>query len=188
MTVAATMATASGLNADLTYPKDELGPGDFPWDFLKLHSTLINNKAQDQSGRHNIVRAIPFPDRPEIYPAMTVDLNKLNIAAKLRGVSHADAVFDPVLAHYEPDFVGIIDSLYTYGSSAVHLLDPPSTSIYENRLVALRWHDPDPAREHGRIQWFGFPLYFFQGTQAQETFNRSMDWFREESLPEVLEK
>jgi hypothetical protein len=31
------------------------------------------------------------------------------------------------------------------------------------------------------VQWFGFPLYYFLDDQAQESFNRSMDWFREES-------
>lgn len=184
MTVAATIATASGLNADLVYPKEELGPGDFAWDFLKLHSSRINNdKARDQNGRNNIAKAIPFPGRPETYPEMDVDISKLSLAAQTRGVSHADAVFDPIFAHSEPDFEGIIDSLYTYGSTAVHLMDPPSSSTYENRMVALRWHDPDPDRDHGRVQWFGFPLYFFEDSQAQETFNRSMDWFREEQTP-----
>lgn len=183
MTVAATIATASGQNADLTYPKEELAPGDFAWDFFKLHSSRINNdKAGDQNGRHNIAKAIPFPGRPEIYPEMSVDVDKLNLAARLRGVSHADAVFDPLFAHSEPDFRGTIDSLYTYGSSAVHLLQPASSSTYENRLVAIRWHDPDPNRAHGRIQWFGFPLYFFYDNEAQETFNRSMDWFAQEQL------
>jgi hypothetical protein len=188
MTVAATIATASGLNADLTYPKEDLTDGFFAYDFFKLHSTRINNdKAKDQSGRHNIARAIPYP-RPEdpnyvpIYPEMNVDIDKLNLAARLRGVSHADAVFDPLFAQSEPDFRGTIDSLYTYGSSAVHLLNPPSSSTYENRLVAIRWHDPDPNRAHGRVQWFGFPLYFFYDDDAQETFNRSMDWFEQEQV------
>jgi hypothetical protein len=42
----------------------------------------------------------------------------------------------------------------------------------------MRWHDPDPARTQGRVQWFGFPLYYMKKDQAQETFNRSIDWFR----------
>jgi hypothetical protein len=29
------------------------------------------------------------------------------------------------------------------------------------------------------VQWFGFPLYHMKQAQAQETFNRSIDWFRE---------
>ena len=41
-------------------------------------------------------------------------------------------------------------------------------------------HDPDPDREQGRVMWFGSPLYFFRNAQAQETFNRAIDWFRDE--------
>ena len=31
-----------------------------------------------------------------------------------------------------------------------------------------------------RTMWFGFPMYYFFDEQAQETFNRAIDWFREE--------
>ena len=158
----------SGLNADLVYPKDELAPGDFAWDFLKLHSEKIDNdKMGDSLGRHNIAKAIPFPRQAEIYPEMDIDINKLHDAAQTWGVGHADAVFEPLFAHSEPDFIGVIDSLYVYGSAGVHLQDPPRSSTYENRLTAIRWHDPDPAREHGRVQWFGVPLYFFENARGQ---------------------
>ena len=64
--------------------------------------------------------------------------------------------------------------------TAQDLMEPPRESEFHDKLTALRWHDPDPARDQGRVQWFGFPLYFFEDSQAQETFNRSIDWFREE--------
>ena len=31
--------------------------------------------------------------------------------------------------------------------------------------------------------WFGFPLYYMIGHQAQDTFNRAIDWFKEEERP-----
>jgi hypothetical protein len=188
MTVGAMIADATGTRGDLVYPKGgigarpELQPGDFAWDFLKLHSTKIDNdKSLDENGKNNLVLVRPWPGEPVIYEEMNFDATKMNAVAALRGVSHADAVFDPLFAHSEPDFRGLIDSLYAYGSTGMNLLDPPRGSSYENRLVGLRWHDPDPARQHGRIQWFGFPMYYFLDDQAQDTFNKSMDWFREES-------
>jgi hypothetical protein len=54
-------------------------------------------------------------------------------------------------------------------------------SAFHNRLNALRWHDPDPEALHGRVQWFGFDLYYMKDAEAQETFNRSLNWFREEA-------
>jgi hypothetical protein len=85
-----------------------------------------------------------------------------------------------MFAHSEPGFRGLIDSLYAYGSTGLNLLDPPRSSSYENKLVGLRWHDPDPARQHGRIQWFGFPMYYLMDSDVQETFDRSLDWFQQE--------
>src|SRR5258705_13378633 len=95
------------------------------------------------------------------------------------GFGYSDAVFDPIYAEAEEGFRGDIDSLYAYGTSGVEVLG--KTSSYQGRLCALRWHDPDPAREHGRIQWFGFALYFMRSDQAARTFKKSIDWFREET-------
>ena len=37
--------------------------------------------------------------------------------------------------------------------------------------------------------WFGFPLYFMKNNQAQDTFNKAIDWFREEeTLPPIRPK
>jgi hypothetical protein len=92
-------------------------------------------------------------------------------------VTHCDVIKDPIFAESEPGFRGDIDSLYVYRAYG-NEIEGRSTS-YHNRLNALRWHDPDPQPLHGRIQWFGFPLYFMKNAEAQETFNRSLDWFRD---------
>jgi len=47
----------------------------------------------------------------------------------------------------------------------------------------VRWHDPDPDISQGRVQWFGFPMYFMKGDKPQEVFNKAIDWFREEEAP-----
>jgi len=53
-------------------------------------------------------------------------------------------------------------------------------SPYHGKLCAIRWHDPDPDPEQGRVMWFGFPLYPMKDDQAQEVVNRALDWFCEE--------
>jgi hypothetical protein len=187
MTVGAMIADATGLRGDMVYPKGGIGgkpaleEGDFAYDFMKLHSTKIDNdKSLDTNGKHNLAVVKPWPDKPVIYEQMNFDAAKMNAVQARRGISHADAVFDPLFAHSEPGFRGLIDSLYAYGSTGLNLLDPPRSSSYENKLVGLRWHDPDPARQHGRIQWFGFPMYYLMDSDVQETFDRSLDWFQQE--------
>jgi hypothetical protein len=58
-------------------------------------------------------------------------------------------------------------------------------SRFNKKLCAIRWSDPDADRAHGRTQWFGFALYFMKADHAQETLNRSLDWFREERVGQV---
>jgi len=114
----------------------------------------------------------------DIYDTMSVDVAKLPLLQQaLGGFSHCDAVFDPNYAESEPDFQGDIDTLYAYGAAGPEVQG--KTSFYDRKLCALRWHDSDPKPIHGRVQWFGFELYYFHADQAQKTFNQSLDWFRE---------
>jgi hypothetical protein len=182
MTVGATTPAANEIGADLEYPKTSLRPGNWAWDFLKLHSTkIMNDKGTDD--RNLMHSAWPFPGVRAVYDSMVVDPAKLGPYQRpLLGFAYSDAVFDPIYAESEEGFRGDIDSLYAYGTSGVEVLG--KTSSYQGRLCALRWHDPDPNRLHGRIQWFGFALYFMKNEQAARTFKKSIDWFREESPPE----
>jgi hypothetical protein len=177
LTVAAMVRSANGVNADLEYPKVDLRPGDFAWDYLKLQSTRIDSDKGNRQ-QHTLVRVHPSPGHPEIYPFMEYAPDKLNIAQK--GIPYCEAIFDPMFMESSPSFRGDVDSLYTYGAAAEIL---GGSSIFQDRLCAIRWHDPDLAREQGRTQWFGFPMYYFQDDQAKETFRRSVDWFREEFRP-----
>lgn len=179
MNIGATVPDVTGLRGDLNYPK-ELAPGDFAWDFLKLHTTKINND-KGAVQRNNLLVVHPFPGNAEIYPEMTVDSAKQSPALAGLGIPFVDAVFDPILVDSEPGFAGTLDSLYAYGATGNEIQG--NSSVYQNRLVAVRWHDQDPGRKQGRIQWFGFPLYYFNDAEAQETLNRSLDWFREETPP-----
>ena len=187
MTVAATTGNYAGTGADLAYPKTELGAGDWAWDFLKLHSRKINNdKGTNNANLFHAARWFPRAmggHMPAIYDTMSVDLDKLNMFQKsYGGFSHADAVFDPNYAETEPDFRGDIDTLYAYGATGPEVQG--KTSQYQNKLCAIRWHDPDPDREHGRLQWFGFAMYFMHTDQARQTFKASLDWLREEAPPQ----
>ena len=177
LNVAATTPSPNLSGADLTYPKTELGPGDWAWDFLKLHSSKINND-KGTNNAHLFHAARWFPGVPAIYDTMSVDVNKLPLLRRaLGGFSHVDAVFDPNLAESEPEFLGDIDTLYAYGAAGPEVQG--KTSPYQNKLCALRWHDRAPEPLHGRLQWFGFELYYMHDDQAQKTFNQSLDWFRE---------
>jgi hypothetical protein len=164
--------------ADFVYPKDvTTQPNSFAFRFMKLASSRIMN-AKGVPTNDNLVGALVFPGKPATYPAMQQDVAKVS-PYKL-SVSHCDAIFGPILAQ-NAGIVGVIDSLYVYQAKV-------TTSTFHNRLVALRWHDPSPAPLHGRVQWFGFPLYYMKQAQAQDTFNRSIDWFRSapEPVPVIL--
>jgi hypothetical protein len=173
LTVPATGWSWSSLNADFVYPKDMTAfPNSFAYHFLKLASTRIMNAKGVPVG-DNLVGVKPFPGRSEIYPQMDQDLGK--VSSYRASVSHCDAIFDPI-DMAAAGLAGVLDSLYVYQAKN-------ATSPYQNKLNAVRWYDPDPAREHGRTQWFGFPLYYMKKDQAQVTFNRAIDWFREETRP-----
>jgi hypothetical protein len=173
LTVAAMGHSASGIGADLNYPKDlTVAPNSFAYHFMKLASTRIMNAKGVPVG-DNLVGVKPFPGRSETYPQMDQDSNKIDLIKA--SVSHCDAIFDPIYLQ-DAGLAGVLDSLYVYQAKS-------ATSSYQNKLNAVRWHDPDPAREHGRTQWFGFPLYYMKKDQAQVTFNRAVDWFRQEVRP-----
>ena len=183
MNIAATTPDPNLAGADLTYPKTELGPGDWAWDFLKLHSSKINNdKGTNNANLFHAARWFLAPGggfMPAIYDTMSVDITKLPLLRRaLGGFSHCDAVFDPNYAESEPDFAGDIDTLYAYGAAGPEVQG--KTSQYDKRLCALRWHDLDPHPVHGRVQWFGFSLYFMHQDQARQTFKQSLDWLRQD--------
>ncbi len=169
MTVAAMLPSAAA-GADFVYPK-EMAPNTFAWDFIKLFSGRIDN-AKGENSADNLVGVKPFPGKTEIYPALDQDPMKINPFAG--SIPFCDAVFDPMYAQEVTGFKGKLDSLYVYQTAK-------SNRTYHNKLNAVRWHDPDPLPIHGRTQWFGFPIYYMKKDQIQETFNRSIDWFREEN-------
>jgi hypothetical protein len=184
MNVAAMVPSPNDQTGDYVYPKDMTTiPSSFAYRFMKLRTERIqNDKGLDV--RNTLLQVRPyFPDNP-VYGQMDVDTGKMNpLQARVGGVGFTDAFFAGMFLEQDPEFEGDVDSLYVYGAAGPILQN--RSSSYENRLVAIRWHDPDPARRHGRVQWFGFPMYFMKMEQAQETFNRSLDWFREEELPQT---
>jgi hypothetical protein len=108
---------------------------------------------------------------------MDVLVEKLHYPYQV-SVPYVDALFGSMDVENEPGFRGELDILYTYRAYNPEVRDQASS--YHGRPAAVRWHDPDPEPLHGRTQWFGFPLYYMKEGEAQETFNRSLDWFREE--------
>jgi len=180
--LAAMVPSTNGVTVDFSYPKDMTKiPSSFAYRFMKIRSERVNND-KGNDNRNTLLQVRPIDPAQPIYGGMDVDTGKLHpIQALVGGVGFSDAIFGPMFTEQDPEFRGEMDSLYVYGAAGPLKLGLPSA--YENRLVAIRWHDPDVGREQGRIQWFGFPMYFMKMEQAQDTFNRSMDWFREETLP-----
>jgi hypothetical protein len=186
-----TAATISldGNKGDFVYPKDlSTRPANFMYQYMKLHTENLDrslaspNNASDL--KDSFLAAIPAPGSP--YPRMDLDSGKLNPVAKIYGgVLNCEAVFGAIFAESEPGFRGEVDTLYWYGASG-NLLNPDQVrnSRFNNRLCAVRWFDKSADRPHGRTQWFGFPLYYIKNDEAQETLNRSLDWFREERIGE----
>ncbi len=166
-----------GTSAPNSYPLAPT-PGDFAYDFMKLASGRIENAlAGNRLGTRstdNMIGADPYPGLPVIYPQLQQDSTRWNPFRK--AIPFADAVFDPIRAENIPGFTGVIDSLYIYKA-----VEP--TSAYNNRLTAIRWHDMNPNPSQGAVQWFGFDLYWMKPAQAQEVFNRSIDWFRSAEQP-----
>jgi len=175
--VGAATPDESGLRSDLNYPK-ALEPGAFTWDYLKLHTPRVDND-RGMNPDNNLLVLHPYPGQAVIYNEMRVDTLKQSPGLVGLGIAYADAAKDSIFVLPDPGIRGQVDLLYTYGATRTEL--EGKGSPYHGRLTALRWHDPDPAPIQGPIQWFGFPLYYFQDSQAQETFNRSLDWFKNET-------
>ena len=120
---------------------------------------------------------------------MQVDSTKVGIIAWPNiALNHCSAIFGPLFP--DAEFRGKIDSLYSYRAAGQHRRpgDERTESLFDERLCAVRWHDPDPARGQGRVMWFGFPLYYMVNEQAQDTFNKAIDWFKEETIPDPGEE
>ena len=153
------------------YPK-EFRLGSFVWEYLKLQNTIIDSERQQGTIKNLLAEVHPSPADTPVFSTMAIDPEKIPLADRgFPGIRYTESVMDPIV--FEEGFRGTFEPLYTYRAVS-------PVSRFEDKLTALRWHDPDPDREHGRIQWFGFPMYFFFDDQAQDTFNKSMDWFREE--------
>ncbi len=175
-----------GSYVNLNYPLS-VSPGSFAWQYLKLYTDDVRND-KEANQNNNLVAVNPFPypvgdyrrNQPPVYPAMRIDTTK--VSPFRHGIPFCDAIFGLIdaSAHLSDGFRGVLDSLYV---SAAYGPTIGRSSPYEGRLDALRWHNPDPARTQGAVQWFGFPMYYFEKTGAQTVFNRSIDWFREETGP-----
>jgi len=174
LNVAATLL--DGVHGDFRYPLDLLGrPDNFMYRYMKVRSSKIDREAEDN--KDSFYAAQPAPSSP--YPPMDVDPNKLNQFQRLfGGVLNCEAIFGPIFS--TPGFEGQLDTVYTYGAAGPLFYNPPRGSVFHNKPCGIRWSDPDPDPPQGKTQWFTFPLYYVYDGQAQETLNRSLDWFRGE--------
>ena len=171
--------------ADTEYPL-AMEPGDFAFDVLRIASLRIEND-RGEHWENTMVAAEAYDPEHPILNDLWVDAAKFNPTAwENRALPFVDAVFDPILLEGLHDNPGSLEPIYKY--VAANEVRPVGrgeipVSPFRDKICATRWHDPDPARTEGRVAWFGFPLYFMLDDQAQDAFNRMVDWFREESPP-----
>ena len=163
---------------DVGYPL-AFAPGEFGWDYLKVFSQQIMNDANDH-WRNAMLGVLPYDPENPIYPQLDADPSKFHAAFwAVNAITASDALFAPGVP--DSGFTGVIDSLYTYVAAGPVRKPGRELSQYDGKVCATRWHDPDPARKHGRTMWWGFPLYYMKTAQAQEAFNGVIDWFKEET-------
>lgn len=166
--------------SNFEYPKD-FTPGSFGYDFLHLYTHEMHNEKYQRADTEGMWGVNPFPGSTAGFPSMQVDpLKKHPLQRGKYGIGGTDFVYDPILESDNPTHTGTIDSLYVFEGFGPHLEPIPKSSVNSGRLVAIRWHDPDPASPRGRTMWWGFPVYWFHDDQFQDAFNRAVDWFREE--------
>ena len=184
-TMAAMLPTVTG-GGDFNYdPPKDIAPGTFPYEFLKIYSDEIRNDKNATNKIHGLYRVDPWEGGPQPFPTMELDWQKMNPSLRERfGVGGCDVVFGGIFEGTNPNFSGQIDSLYTFRTFGKNFATPRRSSPFEGKLAGTRWFDLDPNRDQGRVMWFGFPMYYFKDDQAQETFNKAVDWFREETPPE----
>jgi hypothetical protein len=178
-TAAAMVPNGAG-GSNIVYPL-EIPTTSFAYDFMKIYAGQVENDKNLDNKVHGMVSVRPFPGRDEVLPMMTIDV--LKQAPLLRneyGVGQSDLILDPLFENANPNFRGRIDSLYVFGAIGPTKAQPRS-SKYDGKLCGIRWHDKDAARRQGRTMWFGFPMYYFKNDEAQQTFDRVVDWFQEET-------
>ncbi|NNF06643.1 MAG: hypothetical protein HKN21_07770, partial [Candidatus Eisenbacteria bacterium] len=185
-TVAAMLPTVTG-QADFAYPKEGIMAGDFPYDFMRLYTSRVENDKNVDNDKNGIIGVRSLPNQPEFLPPMDIDREKRSPIIRGEGVGSWDAIFDPIFQQDDSQFHihnteddiangyrSQIDSLYVSVTN-------DRRSTFNNKLVGTRWSDTHPDRRHGRVMWFGFPVYYMLNEDFQEVFNTAFDWFKEES-------
>jgi hypothetical protein len=156
--------------------------GDLPRDLFKLATEQMNND-QGEDWENTLVGVTAWEGSP--FPSMDVDSTKFPASRwKTTALPHVDAIFDPIFVNQDPAIPGDLDTLYAYRSASYVRPKNRYKSQYEGKPVAVRWHDPDPAREYSRNMWFGFPLYYMEDDKVVDLLNTALDWFDAEPPPD----
>lgn len=156
--------------------------GHLAQDIFKLATDQAENAGTD-NGKDTLVGVRPHdPANPEFGP-MNVDSTRFTrVYWESQALAGCDAIFDPVFTSRIEGYRGVVDSLYRYvdAASVRPINGVVSGSRFRDRLCATRWHDPDPAREHGRVMWFGFPLYYMHDAEAVPVIRKALEWLDDE--------
>ena len=73
-----------------------------------------------------------------------------------------------------------LELLYAYGAAGnlnTVAFPVPVDSEFHGKLAAVRWRDSTQVPSQGAVQWFGFPLYYMEDSEAQAVIDASLDWF-----------
>lgn len=169
LTAAAMDPTITG-QGNFAYPK-AFTPGSFGHDFIKFGATGIANDKNTDNETNGLVAAVPITT-PSTLPRLNLDLEKRQPLLRDQGIGNYDALPSD-LGIRGLESAGVLETLYQAE------VKQPEASEFQDLVIATRWHDPDDKPAHGRVAWFGFPLYYMENEAAQKTFNRMIDWFNE---------
>ncbi len=141
--------------------------GHFPCEFLKICGGDFR-EAKRNSAQNGLLRALPAPRAAgELFPPMDVD----STVFFQPGIPYVDAMF-------QPQFAGAgLDTLYTMRA-------PAANSSFNNKPVAFRYFDADPAAATGAVAIFGFSYHLLKPgsgpvrTGVHGMARSMMDWFR----------
>ncbi len=147
----------------------DFAAGHFPCEFMKICGGSFRNARQSPQ-LHGLVRAVPTSVADgESFSDMEVDST---VFLQPGGLPYVDAMFQPTF-----DVDGGLDTLYTMRA-------PGTSSPFNNKPVAFRYYDPDPASSQGAVAVFGFSFHLLkQGSGPDRTGVHGMaqamvDWFR----------
>jgi hypothetical protein len=154
--------------------RNQLKPGNFAYDFLRMTTTRIEiSHITSVAPWDGMVGATPCPGSTgagSAYPPLRVDPDR--IPGPLDAFPSAEAVFAP----FDPGAPPGLDTLYCYEAYGP-AQTPSHGSVFQGKPCAFRYASRAPVPEQGKVAYFGFPLEYFDVREVKALAARLVAWF-----------